>query len=383
MESKQSVRTKMSRRTFMRAAVGAGAGLVTSSVLPPGGHWPLTTAEVSAAGEGEGTFNWMTWGDHYFPEQIKEAESKYNIRPNPILFGENSEALLKVKQVGGKQVDMVGGDGLWITKYYEEGLIEPFDLLSLDCARGLWDVALDLPFLKSKEGADLAFPFGWSPVVVAYNPKYVTGDPDSWEVLWDPKYRGRIAMQLQPTDIMAMMGKSLGYSDVYDMTSEQIDASKQQLIDLMPNILTFTEQHMELFKLLADESVWIATQHAGGEDVIRDMGGPEIKTFVPKEGIVGWMDGEMIVKDAENRAVAMNFLDKMESPEWLAKNFLEHGRPLFSREAYYWLVKNGYEEQAKRRMMDKPELILSMSLKGPASDMEAITAAFNEALATA
>jgi spermidine/putrescine-binding protein len=121
--------------------------------------------------------------------------------------------------------------------------------------------------------------------------------------------------------------------------------------------------------------------NVGMEDRVKDAGGPEIKTFVPKEGVVGWMDGEMIVKDAANREVAWNWLDKMETPEWIAKNFLEYGRPLFNKAAYDILVKEGHEERAKRYLMDRPEVVLEMTLKGPSPNMDLYINAFNEALA--
>ena len=374
---------KMNRRTFLGTAVGAGAGLAASSALPSLSPMARLVGAQEAPTFAEGGFNWLTWSDHYFPEQLAEASSQYNIQANPTLFSDNSEAFLKVQQVGGKQIDMVSGDALWVKRYYEEGLIEPFDLWSLKSARGLFDMGLfDLPFFQTDDGMNLAFPFGWSPVIIAYNPKYVTEAPTSWEVLWDPKYKGKFAMELQPFDVMAMMGKSLGIQNAYDMTPEEIEAAKKQLVGLLPNMLKFVEQNVELVTLLADETIWLATVNLGIEDRVKDAGGPEIKTFVPKEGTVGWMDGEMIVKDAVNKNVALNFLDKMETGEWIAKNFLEYGRPLLNRDAYHWLVKNGHEERAKRYMFDQPEIALSMTLKGPSQNMDATIAAFNEALAT-
>jgi spermidine/putrescine transport system substrate-binding protein len=337
---------------------------------------------AGAQATGEGSFNWLTWSDHYFPEQIEEAATKYKVKANPSLFSDNSEAFLKVQQVGGKQVDMVSADALWVPQYFKEKLIEPFDLWSLQSARGLFDVALDVPFWKTPDGLSLAFPFGWSPVIIAYNPKYVPEAPTSWEVLWDPKYKGKVAMELQPFDVMAMMGKSLGIEKSYNMTIDQIADAKKQLIALLPNILKFVEQNTEIVTLLADESIWLATVNLGIEDRVKAAGGPEVKTFIPKEGVVGFMDGEMIVSGAQNKDAALNFLDKMETGDWLAKNFLEYGRPLFSREAYHILVKQGHGERARRYMMDKPEFALGMTLKGPSENMDATIKAFNEALAS-
>jgi spermidine/putrescine-binding protein len=367
------LRSKVSRRQLLKAGALTGAAMLASPLLSP-----VNTARMSAAG-GEGPLNWLTWADHYLPEQLTEATTKYNIKANPTLFTDNSEGFLKVQQVGGKQVDMVSGDALWVPKYYDEGLIETFDLSSLASAKGLFDIALNVPFWKTKEGANMAFPFGWSPVVIAYNPKYVTGTPTSWEILWDPKYKGKIVLPQQPFDIMAMMGKSLGFDKPFQMTPEQLQAAKKHLVDLMPNVLKFTEQETENATALTDESAWLGLCNLGIEERVKDGGGPEIKTFIPKEGVVGWMDGEMIVKNAVNKDVALNFLDKMETGEWLAKNFIANPRPLMSRAAYDVLVKMGLEERAKRYLFDKPEIALTMTLKGPALDMNATIAAFNEA----
>jgi spermidine/putrescine transport system substrate-binding protein len=373
---------RISRRGFLGTAGGAGAAFLSSSMLPWATNPPPATRVVTAAGNGEGSFNWLTWGDHYLPEQLQEASSKYNVKANPSLFSDNSEALLKVQQVGGKQIDMVSGDALWVPKYYEEGLIEPFDLWSLASGRGLFDMALDIPFWKTKEGLSLAFPFGWSPNVIAYNPKYVKGEPDSWEVLWDPKYKGKVVLPNQPFPVMATMGKALGFEKPFQMTPEQLQAAKKRLIALMPNMLKFTEQESDNAQVLSEESAWLGTTNLGIEERVKDKGGPEIKSFVPKEGSIGWMDGEMIVKGAQNKEVALSFLDKMETGEWLAKNFLANPRPLFSREAYHILVKQGYGERAKRYLFDKPEIALSMTLNGPAQDMDAYIHAFNEAIST-
>ena len=359
----------ISRRDFFKLTAAGGLAVAGASTL------------AGCGGQGaKGTCNWMTWSDHYFAEQLQEADTKYGIKVTPTLFSDNSEAFLKVQQVGGKQLDMVSGDALWVTKYYQEGLIEGFDLDALSTAKNLYPVVKDFTFWQA-DGKYLAFPFGYSPVIVAYNPKYVSGNPDTWAILWDPKYKGKVAMELQPFDVMAMMGKSLGIKDAYNMTADQIQQAKQQLIALKPNILKFIEQSNEYVTLMADETIWLGTVNLGMEDRVKDAGGPDIKTFVPKEGVVGWMDGEMLVKDGTNHDVAWSFLDKMETPEWIAKNFMQYGRPLFNRAAYELLDKQGNGDRARRYYMDKPEIVLSMTLKGPSANMDLYIQAFNEALA--
>lgn len=377
-------RKRFTRRQFLRMTTGAGLGLLGASTLA--GCQPIvipaapSSSSSSAASSPGGSFNWMTWGDHFLPGQLEKIAQSHNIQANPTLFSDNSEALLKLQQVGGEQLDLVSADALWVPRHYEEGLIEAFDLNDLPVSKDLYSVAREFDFWTVDEGY-LAYPFGWSPVVIAYNPEYVSPEPDSWDVLWDPKYKGRVATELQPFDVMGNMGKATGASDPYNMTDEELERAKQALKDLRPNILKFVEQAVESVQLLANEEVWLSTHNLGVEDRVKDAGGPEIKSFIPKEGSVGWIDGEMLVKGAANRDATITFLNEAERAEWIADNFLENGRPLLNERAYKLLVENGHQERADRYYFNQPEFAATMTLKGPAPRLEEYINAFNEAIA--
>jgi spermidine/putrescine-binding protein len=165
------------------------------------------------------------------------------------------------------------------------------------------------------------------------------------------------------------------------MTPEELDKAKQALKDLMPNILKFTEQNVETVQLLANETIWVGTANLGVEDRVKEAGGPEIKSFIPKEGTVGFIDGEMIAVNAANRDVARAYFNEAEKAEWIAQNFLEFGRPLFNEKAYKLLVDGGHQERADRLFYNQPEVAVKMNIKGPAPRLEDYINAFNEAIA--
>ena len=382
---------RISRRVFLRMTAGTGSGLLGASVLGACGAAPAApaaapealaaaAAATEAPAAAGGAFNWMTWGDHFLPAQLEEMSSKFQVQANPTLFSDNSEALLKLQQVGGKQLDMVSGDALWVPKYYDEGLIETLDLADFPASQELYSLAREFPFWQ-KDNGYLTYPFGWSPIVLAYNPKYIKSAPTSWEVLFDPELKGRVVLPMQPLDVMAYMGKATRAKEPYNMTPDELAKAKQALKDLQPNILKYAEQSTEQVTLMANESVWICDQNLGIEDRVKDAGGPEIKSFIPKEGTIGWMDGEMIAKGAVNRDVARSWLKNAESAEWIAQNFLEYGRPLFNEKAYKLLVDQGHQERADKYLYNQPEIAATMTLKGPAPRIEEYINAFNEAIA--
>lgn len=359
----------LSRRRFLQAAAGAAAAATAGNAV-------LTSLVRAQSAGPTGTFNWLTWGDHSYPEQIADITTKIGITPNITEFADNAEAFAKLREVGG-QLDMVSGDALWVPRYFEEGLIDAWDINELAVSQQLYPLAREFEFWTTPEGY-LGFPFGWSPVQIYYDPAHVSPAPNSWEVLLDPKYAGRVVVENQPVEVMAYMGKLTGAADPYNMTDDELAAAKDAATRLKPNILILSQQGQETWDKLASGEAWLATANLGADEVVLGLGGPQLGVFTPKEGTVGWMDAEMIVKEGANKALIKPFLEQSNQPEYIAENFVRNGRPLFNEGAYKVLVNNGQQERADRYLFNKPETVLTMTLKGPGSSTQAAIAAFNE-----
>ncbi len=381
---------ELSRRQFLKAtgAVSATVGLGGIAAACSTGSTPSPSAAASAAGSAAasvaaspssaptGTFNWMTWSDHWYQAQLDAIGSANSIKTNITELADNSDGYTKLKEVGG-QLDMISGDALWVPKYFESGLIEAWDINELKVSQQLYSIARDFAIWKKPEGY-LGYPFGWSPVQIYYNPKYVTTTPDSWEVLLDPKYLKRVVVENQPVEVMAYMGKLAGVKDPYNMTTDEIAKAKDLAIKLKPNILRFAQQNTDTIAALKNEEAWIATGNLGTEERVKDQGGPELKVFTPKEGTIGWMDSEMIVKGGSNTKLIKPFLEVAEQAEYIAANFILNGRPLFNEQAYKLLINQGQQDRADRFLYNKPETVLTMTLKGPGVSTQGAIDAFNE-----
>jgi spermidine/putrescine-binding protein len=383
-----------SRRQFLKAAGAAGVAVglggiaaacstgatPAATAAPTSASSAAATAAASAAASEAaaptGTFNWMTWGDHWYQAQVDAIAATNNIKVNSTLFSDNIDAYTKVKQVGG-QLDMVSGDALWVPHYFESGLIEAWDINSLQVAKQLYSIAREFPIWTKPEGY-LGYPFGWSPVQIYYDPKQVTPDPTSWDLLLDPKYKKRIVVENQPVEIMAYMGKFTGAKNAYSMTPEEIATAKEAAKKLKPNILKLADQATDTIALLKTGEAWIATGNLGTDIRVKDQGGPELKVFTPKEGTIGWMDSEMVVKGGANQNLIFPFLELAEQAEYIAANFMLNGRPLFNEAAYKILVNQGQQDRADRYLYNKPETVHTMDLKGPGLSTQAVIDAWNE-----
>ena len=111
--------SRLSRRRFLQASAAVGAAVSLGGI---------TAACSASAGQQGGTFNWMTWSDHYIDTQLKAIEASDKITANITELAGNAEGFAKLKEVKG-QLDMISGDALWVPDAYnKEGLIEPFDI---------------------------------------------------------------------------------------------------------------------------------------------------------------------------------------------------------------------------------------------------------------
>jgi spermidine/putrescine-binding protein len=357
-----------SRRTFLKASGAVGATVALGGV----------SAACNLVGSQGGTINWMTWGDHWIQSQLDAIAKDTNITTAIQELAGNAEGYAKLKEVGG-QLDKISGDALWVRDaYYKDGLIEPFDINELEVAKQLFPFARQFDIWTTPEGY-LGYPFGWSPISIYYDPANVTGNPDSWEVLLDPKYKGKVVVENQPEEIVAYMARAAGFDKPYDLTDEQLVTVKGLLEQLKPNILRFAQQATDSVAAMASGEAWLITGNIGNQDRVKDAGGPEINEFIPKEGTVAWQDAEMIVKDGANKALILPFLEKSQQAEYIAENFLTHGRPLFNEQAYQVLVDQGKKDQADRYHYHDAEEVLGKSiLKGPGTSTEKSIQLFNE-----
>jgi spermidine/putrescine-binding protein len=322
------------------------------------------------------TIAWLTWADHYAPDQLASVRKKTGIRARPALISDNTESLLKLKS-GGSQIDISSADALWVPRFFKEGLTESFELGEIAASSQLYSAAREFPFWQDS-GKYMAYPVSWSTQQLYYNTEKVSTKPDSWQALADPKYRNRIVLVNAPTDMMAVAGLATGAKKPFQMTDAEIAAAKQFLGAVKPNVLKLAAQANDTTAALIDGSAWIAFNNLGTELLVKDGGGPSVEVAFPSEGVIGFIDGEQIVKKSDNKGRFAEFMNATQQAEWIAANFLKNGRPLFNEKAYKLLVNKGEKERADRMLYNQPEKALEMVLHGPSANEQAYVDAFNE-----
>src|SRR5579859_7474576 len=149
--------SEWTRRRVLQGVGAAGIGSAASRFVAP-----------AEAANLQGPVNAFTWGGRIIPTEVADFQKETGVKLNFIGASGNSENLAKVKLGGGAQYDIVGVDALWVPKFYEEGVIEVFDMAAWPEYNDMFDQFKNLSIWKVGDKF-MAQPWAWSPLVLWYN----------------------------------------------------------------------------------------------------------------------------------------------------------------------------------------------------------------------
>jgi putative spermidine/putrescine transport system substrate-binding protein len=233
----------------------------------------------------------------------------------------------------------------------KEGLLEPLGAQAVPNIARLHDFA-------QKEGQ------GWGPItsvdplVLLYNRERVKPAPDSWTALWDPKYRGKVAVSHVSEGkglFLLVMAAYMAGGD-----EKRIDGGFAKLRELVPNVGAWLTLSPQYVPYLQREDVWLTPYWNGRAQLMIDQGLP-LGAVVPKEGTIAITNAFAVPKGARNKALAYRFidfyLDAAQQEAWARKiYYTPTNRDVTLPPEYRGRVAVGADDIAKLRFPDEEHL---------------------------
>jgi putative spermidine/putrescine transport system substrate-binding protein/spermidine/putrescine transport system substrate-binding protein len=157
-------------------------------------------------------------------------------------------------------------------------------------------------------------PFVWGPNPLLYDTTAFQQPPDSWSILWDPKFKGKISLWDELSSVY-LAAQVLGYdkpdpSQLYHLSDAQLEAVKKKLIELKPNIRKYWSTGGELTNLFQNHEVIAAMGWPLTTNELRKLNFP-IGETIPRENTTGWIDHLMITAASPRKELAQQFLEYM------------------------------------------------------------------------
>ncbi|MEM7119724.1 MAG: extracellular solute-binding protein [Pseudomonadota bacterium] len=310
----------LTRRQATGALAAAGVGMMTMT-FGPGGARAQDSLPI------DDSLYVFDWGGYEYPEFYVPYAEKYGATPAYSLFGEEEEALQKLRS--GFRADVAHPCTYSTRRWRDAGVIRPIDTSRLSNYADVFPSLTDLPGSIGEDGNTYFIPADWGNSSVLFRPdlapEYVdTADQknESWAILFDEKYAGRLGIFDSVDGVMAVVGSVIGAENVFDMTDEEL-AEAEVLLRKQREILRFywTDQSSVEQALASGELV---ASYAWNSAVVELKNqGVDVVYMNPKEGIWTWVCGLTLLVDGpgdEDRAY--EFIDAWMSPA-SGKNLIE------------------------------------------------------------
>ena len=294
---------KLSRRDAIKTLGAAG---VVATTLP-------MTRGAQAAVEHPMLFE---WSGYELPEFHPAYIEKHGSSPDYTFFGEEEEALQKLR--AGFTADISHPCTYSTRRWRDAGLLKPIDLSRLDAWGDVFPSLKDLAGSVDEKGDTYFMPWDWGNSSVIYrtdlvDPKYI--EEESWEILFDEKYAGRLGIYDSVDGVMGVVGLVIGAKDPFNMTEDELNAAAD-LMRHQRDILRFywTDQS-SVEQAIASGELVASYAWNSAYLTLKEQGVP-VAYMVPKEGIYTWACGFCLLNGGEgNEDMMYDYLNAVLAPE--------------------------------------------------------------------
>lgn len=149
-------------------------------------------------------------------------------------------------------------------------------------------------------------------VGLTYNPDKIKKPPTSWKDLWKPEYKGRAGI----TNLNSTLGTGflVEVAKMFGGSETNIEPGFKALNDLKPNLAAVAANPGALATLFQQGQVDISPGNFNAIQILKARGVP-VEFVIPQEGAIAFKTTIHIVKNTQNRELAVALIEAAMSPE--------------------------------------------------------------------
>jgi len=217
-----------------------------------------------------------------------------------------------------------GYDVLVPSDYMIDRLIKEDKLAKLDKSKvpNIANVAEEYLKPAYDPNNDYVAPYMVGTLGILYNKAQVTSPVDSWAVLFDSQYNGKVLMLNSQRDTIGATLRMLGFS-INSNDDAELAEAKSKLQAARPIASAYNESEEIRDKMVAGEGV-LGVVYSGDAKTAIDRN-PDLAYVIPQEGANKWVDGFVILKNTQHLEAAQKFINFMCRPNIAVRNMSSLG----------------------------------------------------------
>ena len=337
---------RMTRREMGQALASVGIALLGTTIAPK---------IAGAAVEDHPTvFTWSGYEDEGF---MGSYMAKYGEKPNFSFWGDEEEAFAKMR--AGFNPDVSAPCSYKIPHWNDAGILAPIDSSRLSNWPEMIPSLIKVPGTII-DGKRLWICQDWGQTSITYRTDLVDIEEESWGLLWDKRYAGRLSMIDSLIDGVMVAAIYGGAKDPYNMTTEEVAMAKKLLQEQLPLLRFYSNSMTDVEQALASGELVAAVTWNSSALELSNQGLPT-RFMVPKEGAMTWTCGLSLMTDADPKKIDRSYavLDSYLSKESGYWEIIEWGYGHANARAF----DNVTEEQlAARGLSNDPDALINSGI---------------------
>ncbi|MBK1698554.1 ABC transporter substrate-binding protein [Rhodovibrio salinarum] len=254
----------------------------------------------------------LTWEGLADDAWVEPFEQAHDVEVKRTYVGSNDEYMAALA-AGDTQYDTVVIVSSLAQAAIKSGFVEPVDLDRLPNFAKIYPEFRDRDFLQA-DGEQYGVPTFWDIQPVTINADEVSDC--SFDVLFDPQYKGRIAMW-DDVSTIGDVASYMGFDNIWTLSDAQLEQVKQKMIEQKPLVRRYWSTGGEVIELFVSGEVVATNSWSYVTEALRDEG--MNATQCAPERPTAWLDSHFIVEGTEHRELAHQFINYMLSADVLAQ----------------------------------------------------------------
>lgn len=282
--------------------------------------------------------NVYNWGQYIDPQVLKDFEKETGIHVIYSTYTTNEDLYMKLKN-GGTVYDLVCPSSFMLDKLITEGYLQKIDFSRIPNMKYLDEQYLHT---NSDPKQEYSAPYFWGTVGILYNKKKVDDPVNSWDIIWNPKYKRQIVMIDSLRDALGLALSRRGFSE-NSTDPKELAIVRQDLIDQYPLVYAYLVEQTRDLMINEESALSVVFSGDAAAAMARNK---DLDFVVPKEGSNLWIDSFAIPVTATHKENAETFINYMCRPEVMVKNAQYVGYSLPSSKGKALLTKEEQENPA-------------------------------------
>lgn len=297
---------------LLAIVVVAAGGYYYYTQMNKPGETTAPTPDTTAVATSDGEAILFTWEDWENPPFLAEYKEKYGKEPMSSIFADEDEAFAKMR--AGYKPDVMAPCSYEFERWQEAGLIQPIDVTKLKYWKDIPASLKNIPGMMKSETEAWFIPQYWANTSVTYRtdlaPEYV--GKESWNILFDPKYKGKVAGLDGVDDTVTLVAKTIGV-DPYNMSADDWKKVQAKLREFVASARFISSDETQLTQALGSGEVVAAiTWNQTPAALKRD--GKAVAYMNPPGGMFTYVCGLVLHAESKNVEKAYTLIDSGIAP---------------------------------------------------------------------